>query len=150
VTALAGIPHLYGTANGGGSPLKLMVSDHASAIKGARFLMLTWEDDVEVHALRKRGWTISAIARHTGRDRKTIRAYLNGTSTPGVRRRHDGDPFEPFLDYVTARLADDPHLWLRRPRVIGARRSGTRLISPVRSVEVALPAALGIGIPTRC
>jgi hypothetical protein len=31
--------------------------------------MLTWEDDVEVHALRKRGWTISAIARHVGRDR---------------------------------------------------------------------------------
>lgn len=27
--------------------------------------MLTWEDDVEVHALRKRGWTIAAIARHT-------------------------------------------------------------------------------------
>ena len=35
--------------------------------------MLTWEDDVEVHALRKRGWSISAIARHTGRDRKTVR-----------------------------------------------------------------------------
>ena len=35
--------------------------------------MLTWEDDVEVHALRKRGWTISAIARHTGFDRKTVR-----------------------------------------------------------------------------
>lgn len=45
--------------------------------------MLTWEDDVEVHALRKRGWTISAIARHTVRDRKTVRSYLNGTSAPG-------------------------------------------------------------------
>lgn len=31
--------------------------------------MLTWEGDVEVHALCKRGWAISAIARHTGRDR---------------------------------------------------------------------------------
>ncbi|WP_155947647.1 helix-turn-helix domain-containing protein, partial [Mycobacterium sp. MAC_011194_8550] len=40
--------------------------------------MLTWEDDVEVHALRKRGWTISAIARHTGFDRKTVRRYLTG------------------------------------------------------------------------
>jgi len=28
---------------------------------------------VEVHAQRKRGWTISAIARHTGFDRKTVR-----------------------------------------------------------------------------
>ncbi|VBA41820.1 hypothetical protein LAUMK191_04247 [Mycobacterium attenuatum] len=49
--------------------------------------MLTWEDDVEVHALRKRGWTISAIARHTGFDRKTVRKYLDGDGTPGVRAR---------------------------------------------------------------
>ena len=75
--------------------------------------MLTWEDDVEVHALRTRGWTISAIARHTGRDRKTVRSYLNGTSTPGVRKRTAVDPFEVFLAYVTARLIDDPHLWAR-------------------------------------
>lgn len=75
--------------------------------------MLTWEDDVEVRALRNRGWTISAIARHTGRDRKTVRSYLNGTSTPGVRRRPGVDPFEVFLAYVTARLIDDPHLWVR-------------------------------------
>lgn len=75
--------------------------------------MLTWEDDVEVHALRKRGWSISAIARHTGRDRKTVRSYLNGTSTPGVRKRRVADPFEVFLAYVTARLIDDPHLWAR-------------------------------------
>jgi len=33
---------------------------------------------VEIHALAKRGWSISAIARHTGRDRKTVRAYLRG------------------------------------------------------------------------
>ncbi|KDE97224.1 transcriptional regulator [Mycolicibacterium aromaticivorans JS19b1 = JCM 16368] len=75
--------------------------------------MLTWEDDVEVHALRKRGWTISAIARHTRRDPKTIRSYLNGTTTPGVRKRSVVDPFEVFLAYVTARLIDDPHLWVR-------------------------------------
>jgi len=42
---------------------------------------------VEVHALRKRGWSISAIARHTGRDRKTVRTYLSGERTPGVRAR---------------------------------------------------------------
>jgi transposase len=75
--------------------------------------MLTWEDDVEVHALRKRGWTISAIARHTGHDRKTVRDYLNGTRTPGVRKRPAVDAFEVFVAYVTARLIDDPHLWAR-------------------------------------
>lgn len=72
--------------------------------------MLTWENDVEVHALHARGWTISAIARHVGRDRKTVRAYLNGERAPGVRAR-PVDPFTPFLDYVTARLVEDPHLW---------------------------------------
>ncbi len=73
--------------------------------------MLTREEDVEISALRARGWTISQIARHTGRDRKTIRAYLAGERTPGVRKRHLPDPFDPFVEYVTARLAEDPHLW---------------------------------------
>ena len=43
--------------------------------------MLTQEDDVEIHALAKRGWTVSAIARHTGRDRKTVRKYLSCRSS---------------------------------------------------------------------
>lgn len=75
--------------------------------------MLTWEDDLEIHALRTRGWTISAIARHTGRNRRTIRNYLNGTTTPGIRKPTGEDPFEPFVDYTTARLREDPHLWAR-------------------------------------
>lgn len=75
--------------------------------------MLTWEDDVEVHALHKRGWTISAIARHTGFDRKTVRKYLAGDGTPGVRARPGEDPFDPFVEYVSARLTEDPHLWAR-------------------------------------
>ena len=75
--------------------------------------MLTWEDDVEVHALRKRGWSISAIARHTGHDRKTVRKYLAGEQHPGVRARPSPDSFDPFVDYVSARLVEDPHLWAR-------------------------------------
>jgi transposase len=82
-------------------------------LKEARFLMLTWEDDVEVHALRKRGWSISAIARHTGFDRKTVRKYLSGDGKLGARARRSPDPFDPFVDYVTARLVEDPHLWAR-------------------------------------
>ncbi len=45
--------------------------------------MLSWGDDLEIHALHERGWTISAIARHTGFDRKTVRAYLTGKRQPG-------------------------------------------------------------------
>ena len=49
--------------------------------------MLTEEDDVEIHALARRGWSVSAIARHTGRDRKTIAKYLAGKGPSGSRRR---------------------------------------------------------------
>ncbi len=34
--------------------------------------MLTQEEDVEAHHLKQRGCSISAVARHLGRDRKTI------------------------------------------------------------------------------
>ena len=48
--------------------------------------MLTEEDDVEIHALKARGWTIAAISRHTGRDPKTIRKL------PGRRGRRAAAP----------------------------------------------------------
>lgn len=73
--------------------------------------MLTQEDDVDAHALRKRGWSISAIARHLDRDRKTISAYLNGDRTAGVRVPAGEDRFERFVDYCRERLVEDPHLW---------------------------------------
>ena len=46
-------------------------------------------------------------------DRKTVRKYLAGDGTPGVRARPGPDPFDPFVDYVSARLIEDPHLWAR-------------------------------------
>src|SRR5205814_4579811 len=73
--------------------------------------LLSWEVDVEIHALRARGWTVSAIARHVQADRKTIRAYLSGARTPGVRVRGTPDEFVSFVEYCRLRLADDPHLW---------------------------------------
>ncbi len=72
--------------------------------------MLTREDDIDVHALRRQGWTISAIARHLGKDRKTIRAYLSGREA-GVRATSRADRFDPFAAYCAQRLKDDPHLW---------------------------------------
>ena len=58
--------------------------------------MLTWEEDVEAAALRAQGWSIAAIARHLGRDPKTIRAYLAGERVPGQRRRSTPDMFAPL------------------------------------------------------
>ncbi|WP_182349582.1 Mu transposase domain-containing protein [Tomitella gaofuii] len=98
--------------------------------------MLTWEEDVNAHALRKRGWTISAIARHLDRDRKTIRRYLDGTATPGVRTPAP-DLFAPFEDYVRARLAEDPHLWARtlcdELEALGYRQSYQTLTRRIRN-----------------
>ncbi len=48
--------------------------------------MLVQEECVEVHALKRRGWSISAISRHLGRDRKTVRAYLLGERMPSEQR----------------------------------------------------------------
>jgi transposase len=73
--------------------------------------MITREEDIDAHALARQGWTISAIARHLGRDRKTIRAYLRGDREAGVRAPAAADPFGPFAAYCKARLAEDPHLW---------------------------------------
>jgi transposase len=73
--------------------------------------MLSLEDDVEAHALHRQGWTISAIARHLGRSRSTIRAYLAGTSVPGQRRRSAPDSFAAIEPYARARLKQDAHVW---------------------------------------
>ena len=73
--------------------------------------MLTQGESVEAHALRERGWSVSAIARHLGRDRKTVRAYLTGKREPGRRKPAGPDRFEPFERYCRIRFGDDPHLW---------------------------------------
>ena len=73
--------------------------------------MFTGIEDMEASALRKRGWSISAIARHLDRDRKTVRRHLNGEHTAGERRRGSPDPFDELIAYLRARFADDPHIW---------------------------------------
>jgi transposase len=73
--------------------------------------MLTQGEDVEAHALKERGWSISAIARHLERDRKTVRSYLNGDRQPGRRATAAPDPLAAFEPYVRARFADDHNLW---------------------------------------
>lgn len=73
--------------------------------------MISEEDHVDIHAFKRQGMTISEIARRTNHDRKTIRAYLSGERQPGIRERPVEDDFARFVDYITARLREDPHLW---------------------------------------
>jgi transposase len=100
--------------------------------------MLTQEDDVEIHALAARGWSKAAIARHTGRDRKTITKYL--TRSAGERRDRAPSCLEPFRGYLEARFDDDPHVdatVLHRELVeAGFDRSYPTLVRELRRLEL--------------
>ena len=101
--------------------------------------MLTKEDDVEIYALAARGWTKAAIARHTGRDRKTIQKYLaRPVGAPG--RERETSCLEPFGGYVEARFVDDPHVdatVLHRELVdAGFDRSYPTLVRELRRLEL--------------
>ncbi|MEV0057913.1 IS21 family transposase [Saccharopolyspora shandongensis] len=98
--------------------------------------MLSLEAEVEAQALRQQGWSISAIARHLGVDRKTVRACLSGERVPGQRRRSQPTVIEPFVEYCRVRLADDPHLWastlLDELRELGFSGSYASLTAAIR------------------
>jgi len=95
--------------------------------------MLTQEDDVEIHALHARGWSVSAIARHTGRDRKTVRRYLAGKGGP---RPAAVSCVESFRAYIAARFVEDPHLpavtLLEELTAVGFGRSYPTLVREIR------------------
>ncbi len=113
--------------------------------------MLSERSSVDIHALHRQGFTISEIARRTEHDRKTIRAYLNGERQPGVRVQAP-DPFEEFVDYVTARLTEDPHLWaqtlLDELRPLGFTGSYPTLTRQIRTRSLR-PACLACSHVTR-
>ncbi|WP_329564902.1 Mu transposase domain-containing protein [Kitasatospora sp. NBC_01266] len=71
--------------------------------------MLTKEEYEDVRELQRQGWSISAIARQLGHDRKTVRSYLSGERAVGTRSPAR-DEFSRFLPYCRQRLSDDPHL----------------------------------------
>jgi transposase len=73
--------------------------------------MISRGEDVEAQALKKRGWSVAAIARHLGRDPKTVRSYLKGEREPGVRKSSRPDPLEPYAAYLKARFTDNCHIW---------------------------------------
>jgi transposase len=101
--------------------------------------MLTREDDVEIHALAARGWSVSAISRHTGRDRKTIRKYVAGMGA-GQHREAEPSCLEPFRAYIEARFKDDPHMEAtvlhRELLSAGFARSYPTLVRELRRLEL--------------
>lgn len=101
--------------------------------------MLTQEDDVEIHALAARGWSVSAISRHTGRDRKTIRRYLAGE---GGRQnaQQSASCLEAFRGYLQARFVEDAHVeatvLFRELVAAGFDRSYPTLVRELRRLEL--------------
>ena len=85
--------------------------------------MLTQEEHVEVHALRRRGWSYSAIARHLGISRNTVKAYLRDGRQPGAAPRGVLDRY-PDRTGPTAEMvqrATDRTALLARPELLGIR-----------------------------
>ena len=99
--------------------------------------MLTEEDDVEICALGARGWSVSAISRRTGRDRKTVRKYL---AAPRAARAGAPSCLDPYRGYIAARFEDDRHLeatvLYRELLDAGFGRAYTTLVRELRRLEL--------------
>lgn len=78
-------------------------------MKGLREIVL-------IHDLRRQGLSISAIARKTGCDRKTVRKYLDqGLEAPAYSPRPPQESvLDPYRDYLAGRVQDYPGLSARR------------------------------------
>ena len=75
--------------------------------------MIQLGDLVVILDLHRQGLSISAIARRTGRDPKTIRKYIaRGLEPPAYGPRQAGRPSKlaPYLDYLRERIAAFPDL----------------------------------------
>lgn len=69
--------------------------------------MIRLEGYMEIRQLEREGKSISAIARETGYDRKTVRKYLTeGWKEPTPRPRR-GSKLDPFKEYLLGRMLTD-------------------------------------------
>lgn len=105
--------------------------------------MLSWRDRVELSNLLERGWSVAAIAKHTGRDPKTIRRYRdNPDLVPGTRRSGPG-LVDEYASYIDARLGDNEHLagtvLLREIRELGYAGSYQTLARHLQKVRPDCP-----------
>lgn len=78
--------------------------------------MLKGRDVLMIHDLHRQGLSIQAIARHTGRDRKTVRKYLKSGMEPPVYGPRQPRPsiLDPYKDYLRGRLERYPALTASR------------------------------------
>lgn len=70
-------------------------------------MTLLLEDFLMIRELKQKGWTISAIAKETGFDRKTIRKYLEAETVPtSGKKRQKGSILDPYKPYLLERIKE--------------------------------------------
>ena len=113
--------------------------------------MLTQGEDVEAHALRERGWSISAIARHLGHDRKTIRGYLNGDRQPGYTAQSPSPTRWRWSRTTSGSASPTTPTSGPAPSTTRSSLSATRCSYPsfVRQIRERRPASALRGVPRR-
>ncbi|PJM97891.1 hypothetical protein CG740_38535 [Streptomyces sp. CB01201] len=72
--------------------------------------MLPRERAEKILTLHAAGWPVQAIADHIGHSHQTVRDYISGLRTPGIRTPRSSLLTEPLASYCRQRLAEDPHL----------------------------------------
>ena len=77
--------------------------------------MLPREQAEKILTLHAAGWSVLAITDHIGHSHQTVRDYINGRRTPGVRAPRPSLLTEPLASYCRQRLTEDPQL---RPSVL--------------------------------
>lgn len=109
--------------------------------------MLSWEEFVQARNLKERGWSISAMARHLGKDRKTISRYLNDPEAAPGRRAPVPKLTDPYDRYLQARLEDNEHVdatvLLREIRALRYQGSYRTLARHLKEIRPACDAAHG-------
>ena len=99
--------------------------------------------------LHRQGLSVTAIARRTGRDPKTVRKYVErGLELPTYRARQVRRPnkLAPYLDYLRERLAAFPELTatrltreLRERGYSGAYTAVKRFVAAIRPSDGPKP-----------
>ena len=72
--------------------------------------MLPKDRAEKILTLGEAGWSVHAIADQFGHSEQTIRDYLTGRKTPGVRAPRPSLLTDPLANYCRQRFAEDPHL----------------------------------------
>lgn len=119
------------------TPTMLVVRSGLQEVSG----VITLESVFMIHELKTQGLSISAIARQTGLDRKTVRRHLiEGIRSPSYGPRvARGSVIDPYRDYLKARVEAYPSLsgrrLLREIRALDYKGSYTTLTDYLRTVR---------------